>query len=492
MKTRCSAWITIMSICFAAAAAEAQVMVSPKIQSSSSTDQPTPAVLAIHAMDQPDPLLRYRLWPAPQDRLHRNPAPLISRALILEIQRSSDARNEFSELYSQCTELSLDDLPRDQIRTVLDRHSATIRELRRAENLMQLDYDLQLEHLSGPEIIATVLPELQEMRHLGRLLCLRARLAVAEQRWDDFVDDCRLCFRLSEFAGHSTDFLIGRLVGFAISSIMLDVIEEAIQKPECPNLYWALVSLPAERLFETRESLEFESVLMGRVLDAAGPLPNHPIGEIAAREKLRLIVQDASLMLSDNRMANKESSALLAGMYVVTMAEPSRDLLAGTAAWGDRARDLSASEAVLRAARLRYARIRDRWVAWSMLPAEAWDQYDAERKQAFGVATPQFDVLTSLVHGLIPAVNAARNSGRRTSQQRNYLCTIESIRMHAATTGELPDSIENMRPVPAWHDAIAVKPFGYQRSSARRATLTRAARWQGDTETTILLELKGE
>ncbi len=73
---------------------------------------------------------------------------------------------------------------------------------------------------------------------------------------------------------------------------------------------------------------------------------------------------------------------------------------------------------------------------------------------------------------------------------RTMLLTLEAIRMHAAANGQLPASIEKMRPVPAWHDAISAKPFGYHRNTPTKATLTRARRWNGDTETTIHLELK--
>jgi hypothetical protein len=175
---------------------------------------------------------------------------------------------------------------------------------------------------------------------------------------------------------------------------------------------------------------------------------------------------------------------------VVTLAEPSRDLLASTEAWGDRVDELSASEAVLRASNLKFTRVRDRWVAWSMMPPELWDEYAAERNAAFGFGESRSDPLVSLVSSLTPAVNAARSAGQRTHQQRNWLLTIEAIRMHAADDGELPVTIENMRPVPAWSDALANKSFGYHRSSATKATLTRAPRWNGDEETTIQIELR--
>jgi hypothetical protein len=419
---------------------------------------------------------------------------LVSRAVMLSLQLPPETKKEFAERYNEWTEMPAKDLPVDDVRKVLDSSASALNELQRAENLMRLDYNVQLDQLSASEMIQTLLPELQEMRHLGRLLNLRARLAIAEKRWDDVVDDCRLGFRLSEFAGHSTDFLVSRLVGFAITRMMLEVVKEAIQSPECPNLYWALAGLPENRLFETRESIEYESVLLSRIFEDTNPLPADPIGEVTARERIRAMSRQANLTMFygwGKGQDRSESSQLLTGMYVVMMAEPSRDLLASTPEWGERARDLSAPEAVLRATQLKLARIRDRWVAWSLLPPELWDEYKAERNAAFDVNQSSVDLMESLVSMLTPAVNAARMAGRRTHQQWNWMLTIEAIRMHAANKGQLPTTIQNMRPVPAWQDAIAAKPFGYHSTTPTKATLTRSPRWNGDTETSLHIELKG-
>jgi len=487
--------IALAAICLAGVTtAPAQVLTSPaKQQSPSPAAQSQSRSITLHAEGAPDPMLRYRLWPAPEHRRNENPAPLVSRAVILSLQGTAKSRQEFEEQYREWSEMPMDELPRERIHRLLDNYATTFHELQRTENLTRIEYNLQLDELSAPQMIQTLLPELQEMRRLARLLSLRARLAVAERRWDDAVADCRLGFRLAEVAGHSTEFLVGRLVGFAISSTMMGIIEEAIQQPGCPNLYWALACLPENRLFETRDSIEFESVMLSRIFAAAGPLPDHPIGEVAAREGIRRLAHEANLTLRSggDNMATPVLSQLLSGLYVVTLAEPSRELLAETEQWADRADELSASEAVLRAASLKFQRVRDRWVAWSLMPPELWDEYEAERTAAFAFEEARTDLLVALVSSLSPAVNAARAAGQRTHQQRNLLLTMESIRMHAADRGELPPSLEKMRPVPAWHDAIANRPFGYHRTSPTKATLTRAVRWQGDQETTFEIELKG-
>ena len=224
-----------------------------------------------------------------------------------------------------------------------------------------------------------------------------------------------------------------------------------------------------------------------QLLDGEAQVLADQLGRMTAERMLLM----AGLMLSDNQMANPESSALLAGMYVVTMAEPSRDLLASTDTWGKRARDLSACEAVLRAAKLRYARMRDRWVAWSLLPPELFPQYESEWKKSLETHAMQADPLIGLVHMLTPAVDAAMRAGLRTEQLHHWLITIEAIRLHAGETGELPESLDRLQPVPAWNDSIARRTFGYQRSTPNSARLTRVPRYRDDPATSFQIELKG-
>lgn len=470
-----------------------QVLVAPPLQGQPAAEETRSPELTIYAAELPDPLLTYRLWPEPGQRENENPMPLVNRAVILSLQVPAESKKRFAERYQDLIEMPADELPVDEVRAVLAPYESALRELRRAENMMRIDYPLKLNEMSAPELVQTLLPEFQEMRDLARLISLRARLAIREERWRDMADDCRLGFRLAEVAGHSTDFLVGRLVGIAIASTMMDTIETAIQQPGCPNLYWALVSLPAEHLFETRESLEFESILITRIFSGNGALPAEPIGSALAREKFREIVEQANHALFDSSLpARTEGAAgMLAGAYVVAMADPSRDLLASSTDWGQRAYELSPSEAVLRATVLQFTRARDRWVAWSLLPAEEWDEYEAEWRESLAFTSAGSDPLIGLVGMLTPAVDAARNAGRRAEQTRNWLITIEAIRTHAADKAELPISTDRLRPLPVWRDTIANGPFGYQRSTSTQATLTRAPRYPDDTETITRIILKG-
>ena len=271
---------------------------------------------------------------------------------------------------------------------------------------------------------------------------------------------------------------------------MLDATEEALQQPNCPNLYWALASLPELRLFEIRNSIEFESVLVSRLITKWPPLPDHEIGAQAARHRIRVLADEAHETMSYSTDFGPEGAMFLSGVYVVTMADRSRQLLAESTDWGQRAYELSAPEAVLRATYLSFARSRDEWVKWSLLPSDLWDEYEQEREDAINENVGKRDVLSMMVNMLTPAVGAARRAGDRTLQKRNFVISVEALRMYAAEHGELPESLEKMRPVPAWNDGLSRKPFNYQRTSPNRATIVRAERYPGDTETTIDIVLE--
>lgn len=492
-----AAWLPLAFCVVCIVESQGQTLVSPALQSEEEkppSEPPREFVFTLRAAAEPDPPFTHRFWPASEDRQHANPMPFVSRAILLAAQFNydRDASLEFNEEFLQWYDLPLAELPIDRVRNFVDRYAPQpLDELSRIENLMGLQYDLRFNELSATGIISTLLPEVQEMRVLARLLVIRARLAVADHRWQDFERDIRVGMRLSHVAGHSSDFLVNRLVGYAIAESMYGVIEEAIQQPGCPNLYWALATIPADDLFEMRESLEFESVVTTRLLDGNDPLPETIIGPDSARQRLLrlfrevIAVQEPSSNDDDTNIRAK----LLAGIYVVSMAKSSRELLSKSPAWSSRVSELSAPEAVLRATEIRFHRSRDEWLKWSILPEAVAAPYGDRIEAALMQTEAKNDFVLSIIGSLYPAVDAVRRATVRLHQIHNFLCTIEAIRMHAAVDGSLPRSIELLHPVPVRDDTIARTQFGYHLRTPNHATMTRAPRHSKDLETTIQLRL---
>ena len=482
----------------AAAHGRAQVMVAPPLQpekekppaeqAKGAEDKPEPWRLQPAA--EPDPALRYRFWPALHEQVPANPMPFVNRAIILLQQGDHD---EFWKDYMEWSDLPLEELPVDDVKAALAEHARVpLKELERAENLMQLEYDLRMQELSIEEMVSTLLPEFQEMRSLARLLRLRGRVAIAEGRWVDLARDIRRGFRLAEVAGHSTDLLISRLIGIAIAHEMMGLVEEAIQQPRSPNFYWALATIP-DRLFEVRRAIQFESAWAERFFPELPKLSDEPIGEAAAQAWLQQLAREApGLTPFLPASMDPASKQLIVGALLVTWAEPAREYLAETTDWAESAHGLSSAEAVLRASRLKLNRLQDSWVKWTLLPPELFSEYQHEIEEAMQAESSPTDPIVAIARTLIPAVETAHRAGRRGLHERNFLLTVEALRMHAAQRGSLPASLNDLQPVPAWSDAMANEPFGYERLAPNRATLSRESRYPGDQETTIEIHLQIE
>ena len=170
------------------------------------------------------------------------------------------------------------------------------------------------------------------------------------------------------------------------------------------------------------------------------------------------------------------------------MAEPARELLAESKDWSANAKDLAAAQAVLLATQLRLLRTRDDATKWILLPTDM----KINIEEVFGGRHQDLrtvDVVTVLTGLLMPAMRAANSASHRSVQQQHLWMTIEALRMHAAHRGELPQTLDDLQPVPALPDAISQKSFGYERTSPTTATLTHAPRWPGDDQNALSIEL---
>ncbi len=87
------------------------------------------------------------------------------------------------------------------------------------------------------------LANLQQYRSLAFGLALRGRVAIAKKQYGEAVDIIRAGLRMAQQLGES-DVLVQQLVAVAIGNVMCQEIEQLMQSPGSPNLYWALQTLP--------------------------------------------------------------------------------------------------------------------------------------------------------------------------------------------------------------------------------------------------------
>jgi hypothetical protein len=114
--------------------------------------------------------------------------------------------------------------------------------------------------------IGTLLPDLQTTRTFGTLLAVRCRLEMAAGDFDKAIYTLQTGFALAKHVGEGPT-LIHALIGHAIASLMLARVEEMIQQPGAPNLYWALTALPSGLI-------DIHQALQGEKLTISGYVPD--------------------------------------------------------------------------------------------------------------------------------------------------------------------------------------------------------------------------
>jgi hypothetical protein len=92
--------------------------------------------------------------------------------------------------------------------------------------------------------VGLLLPDLQALRTLGTVLKVRFRAEVALGRFDDAIRTAKTMFAMSRHLSAHPMF-IADLVGIAVANLALGPLEEMLEQPGCPNLYWALTNLPS-------------------------------------------------------------------------------------------------------------------------------------------------------------------------------------------------------------------------------------------------------
>ena len=190
--------------------------------------------------------MRHSSTIAPSSNTSSQPAVPTSR--IRESKKSP--KEVMAELEEQNNWLTqpLATLPRDALRKHLERHAFSLHEVELGARREFCDWEFQRRD----EGFEMMFQDLQEMRGLGRLLVLKIRLEIVEGRIDSAIHWLQTGFAMARHVGSQSSSLIQMLIASAITTQMTGVLEELVQAPGAPNLYWALANLP--RPFSTSAS----------------------------------------------------------------------------------------------------------------------------------------------------------------------------------------------------------------------------------------------
>ena len=424
-------------------------------------EPPKAIKITLHPMAAPRPALKYRLLPSILDTRPGNAAVLWNRLPAERTAYFSDL-GKLWETTDQWMSIPLND-PREkefrakhpEIRGVGDLYA----DMARAARFESCDWQLPIHEGNAFSIL---LPELNQLRTFGRLLAAKARLEIAEGKYDQAVETLQTGFALARDAAKGPT-LIHALVGSAIAGLMTNQVEQFVQRPDAPNLYWALSALPRP-LIDFRPGFEGETnsfflnfpelrdldkkdlsaeewgKLLGKMSNAlndisGGRKPSPQLSVEATAIALQGYPLAKQYLIEHGRPAAQVDTMPVAKVILIYSVEVYQEL----------------SDESFKAMFLPYAEGR-KWILQGDLFVKA-----AAHREIFPFAT-----LTA------PAVNAVKVAEARVEWIVARLRILEALRLYAAAhDGKLPDSLENIAEAPIPRNPFDDKPFDYHRDGDR-------------------------
>ena len=449
------------------------------------TDHP-PLVIALRPAAEPVPALEYRLVPERRALIPGNAATFYHRGIQLVIQRrASDAavakpqgkprQESAEERIANWVSGSISEIPRDEAREKLGRYEAALREAELGAGRSACDWEFDRR----TEGIALLLPEIQEMRQLARLVALRARLAILDGQVDEAMHWIGTGLVMGRHVGEGPT-LIQALVGIAIENVMLRCLEELIQVPGTPSLYWALADRPRP-FIDMRRPMEGERYMLEKELPKLDELDLgvwsvDETRRFAGEMQGKLFTFVADVPIPRNAAAGTGGMPELArrlGIAAIAAKvypEAKRALVAEGRPEAQ-VEEMPVVQVALLYSFREYKRTRDNMHKWLNLPywqSPALGGPSGDLSVEQRLANP----FLALFRELEPAVGAARFATVRLERQLDALQCVEAIRLHAAAQGgRLPASLEEIADAPTPLDPATGKPFVY-RADGDSATLT--------------------
>jgi hypothetical protein len=405
-----------------------------------------PVTLDVQAMAAPVPVLKYQLLPEVAEMNPGNAVPAYLKCFAE--QHNFFFSKEASEERERLRTCPLTDIKPGSLKG----YGGSA--LRQADFAARLEYaDWNLLPQLRQQGYMLLLPEVQQMRTLANALVVKGRGQLADRDFDGAIGTLKTLFALARHMGEHPTLITG-LVGVAIAQVGCNLLEELVQQPGAPNLYWALAGLPTE-LVDMRRAASADRMIaewgFGTLLDkghvwTADELPGamQKLKEFAAMLEIRAEDKGAADKWMQDRIGDAEW--LAATRKGLTEAGYPADVVAKYP-----------PQQVIIHHLLRKAKVQgDEILKW--VPMPYWQAAAGFAK--LDAAPPEFE--DKLARQLMSSVPKVRGAHARLEQRLAMLRIAEAVRLDATRNGgKLPASLTELTdPVPI--DPATGKPFEYK------------------------------
>jgi hypothetical protein len=428
-------------LCFAAVA----VFALPCRADQTLTPPETLIRLSVTPAPAPKPSLRYRLLPELKDMNPGNPIQHYMKCMLEQQNFFFD--KEAYERREKLLAMPLKELPAQVLEDQYGRFALS--QVDRAARLDNPDWQILLKLRADG--IGTLLPEVQQMRSLARALQLRMRSEVAQGRFDDALRTARTLLAMARHLGEHPTF-VGNLYGFVVANLAIGPLEEMLEQPGCPNLYWALTTLP-NPLIPLDKGMDGERLTVlwvFRDLDESAPM--------SADQLKKFIAPLAELL--EIGAAKSGTPAMRAWLDARTKDESkvsaARRRLVEHGLSEERLRRFPADQVILLDEKREWEVRFDNLIITMTLPTWLGEPLAAQTNKMYKEPALFADAL-------VPATYAVRKAQVRLDQRIALLRQVEALRLYAADhKGTLPAKLSDVA-VPLPDDPFTGKPFRYEK-----------------------------
>jgi len=415
------------------------------------------------------PVLRYRLLPTWGELVEGNAATQYHRAILLMQQQTANMKDSMEMLWApleEWREMPLEMLPIKEMEQKLAPFEAALQELEIGARRTRCDWGLPLQEGQN-NLFNILLPEIAETRSLARLLTVRVRLRLAQGRFVEAIEDLQTGTALARHVGDNF-FIVGNLVGIAISEQHNIQLMTALTLEDAPNLYWAITNLP-QPLVDFRSALEFEGkapfMMVPKLLTARTEVRDEAYWNEALIDMVERLeeARSGSPQRPKSPGEKLESTAKLA--YVFSHAPAARRALVEKMGYSaEEVEKMPGSRVLILYSGHLMEAARDQHFSLLTLPyVEASARFENfEKDPADGV-----DVTGTF----LPATSQYYTAIVRSQRTFALLRTVEALRDFIATNDRLPESLEEVTNLPVPNNPLTEKPFGYQIEDAEARTV---------------------
>jgi len=454
----------MLCVCVGAGvAAPAGVVTAPSrgpdqaVQKDESIDLTT---LVLVPAPEPAQPLKVRLLPAVADQKNANAALLYHMAA--ELYPDQEVDEDLQKKVQDWLDLPIDQVPKGEVDPLLARFQGAFRQIELATLRNRCEWEMPLEEGFG-----MLMPGLFTYRNLAKAMGLRLRMEVSQGQVDQAMRTLQqgLCMGKNMAEGPT---LIQDLVGIAITSLMLKEVEPMLQRPDFPNLYWALTALPVP-LIDIRKAMEYEQ---GTLFTEFPGLRNLGQEVLTPEQASRLIDNFWSKSMSLTGTGEIPFPKVTAVAWVMLHYTDAKAFLAGKGMAKDRIDAMPAAQAVMLYQLDTYLEVRDRLFKWFSVPYPVAQPHLNQAGQEIHRMTQGQGLKANLFVNLLPALSRVAFVQARLDRQVALLRAIEAIRMYAADHGsQLPQTLEAITAVPVPLDPITGQAFLYQVRDGKTARL---------------------